>query len=1087
MMVIDFMNMKTGEYHEKQLIELGYNLKTSLAEIKQIYPNDPNPDLSDPKYKDIVKDLPFAPLIAGGLAEAFGIEKEFLTLELWRDISNGYVPAKSLPKDSPFHAKAIETPRGLLVPLNKNPTPIDEAGTYRPELAGKAKRTGTEFVFGFGENLSNVITAKAIADPEVEKVFADKMNDIFKNIIIPEMERDAYVRMGTDGKDIDYAANLLVVAFQHIENRSTEPYRHFHFDVINTAQGLDDQLYSVMNDLIVLNKDKYTALLQIHSKTWMEKEWGLSFKPVYLDEDKNNEYLKDHERNIASYDVEDKFVPQSLRDHLGARTKEMDALMKKEGKSGFLAEEIARKESRKEKTELSPSELKAQWADLYAKHGFTTEHIAHHENFSQVHDPEAQLPAPELLIGNFLRKHKDVAFTETQFSSHVVKQLLNTCSADTALRYAEAIFNKECVQMLDKEKVPYYQTFLDDQIADPMEYQQKQIRYGRDVRFTAKTVLEQDQYVVTSYKARQAERGFMLDKGSVVSAILDFEKSQSKPGKPFQFAMGQKNAIVQAMTEPGALFQIAGRAGSGKSTLLKVVVEEYEKAGFNVWGTSTSSTATKGLAESTAMRSGQFLNTAELFIRIQSGKVKLDHKTVILMDEAGMASTEEMFKLTKAVNEAGAKIILTGEKEQLQSVGFGGLFKTLNERFLTAPVTDINRQKEDWARTMVEDFASGRAAKSIRTLYDNGMVVIKKTDKGRLAQLVHDYTTDKNDAKEKLIIAATNQDVERINLAIRAELQKTGALPTEECTLKGKDGIDRQFAVGDRLIITKNQKTDDAHQVKLANSETGKVIAIGRLSSNGKPNSLKVEMDNGKVHFININKEHNIKHGYCSTVHRSQGQTKNNAYYWVSPTLNNLHQAYVACSRHRFNVKMYLSESMVETLADRMKGKEPTASMKKVAVSVAKQKKLDLPPSTLSSYTETKEFLDKHVPPKEGKKARHVLDDYISIAESMSQTMFKRTTYDYELADGKHQNAYIEYKKVREQPQALKEQRNQALKNQPTLVNALVRPPQEAPKENMNQIGNMDSINTLSFKEKVIAKLQTVKKAVREKTQSRGR
>ena len=30
-------------------------------------------------------------------------------------------------------------------------------------------------------------------------------------------------------------------------------------------------------------------------------------------------------------------------------------------------------------------------------------------------------------------------------------------------------------------------------------------------------------------------------------------------------------------------------------------------------------------------------------------------------------------------------------------------------------------------------------------------------------------------------------------------------------------------------------------------------------------------MDNGKEHFLNINKEHSMKHAYCSTVHKSQG------------------------------------------------------------------------------------------------------------------------------------------------------------------------------------------------------------------------
>ena len=49
MMLIDFANMsgsKAAEYHDKQI---EYNMTGLLAELKLMFPNDPNPDLSNPK------------------------------------------------------------------------------------------------------------------------------------------------------------------------------------------------------------------------------------------------------------------------------------------------------------------------------------------------------------------------------------------------------------------------------------------------------------------------------------------------------------------------------------------------------------------------------------------------------------------------------------------------------------------------------------------------------------------------------------------------------------------------------------------------------------------------------------------------------------------------------------------------------------------------------------------------------------------------------------------------------------------------------------------------------------------------------
>lgn len=1018
MRVIDFMNMTNGEYHDKAI---EYNMTGLMAEIKRMFPNDLNPNLSDPKYKDLVKELPFAPVIAGGLATTLGLKDEFLTLDLWKDISNGYCPAEVLPADSPFHSQVIDTPRGRMLKLMKQASPMDELGTYRADKAAKDRRIGTEFLFGLGENTSNALTALAIADPTVEKRFAEIAKRIFTDVIVPQMELDSYVRKGKDGTEIDYASELLVVIHQHIENRGTEtsgpePFRHFHVGVMNMALREDsEEIMSLMNDLICKNKENYTALFQKELKPALEREFGLSFKPIYLDEDLQNEYLEDSERNITSWDVEDKFLPQSLRESLGSRRKEMEEFMRANGHSGQLAMEIARKESREEKTELSPSELKADWAKWYAEHGFSAESMKQHLNFEQTYAEEPELPDPKVLFNNFIRKHKEVAFSESQWSAHCVKQLLGICSGDRALRYAAEAFENECLLVMTPEKYEYYQDFIEGRVVDPHEYKQKQIRYGRDVLFTTKTIKAMEDYAIESSKARQHETQFSFDKNEVTSAIMRFEAKKTKEfGKAFKFAKGQKEAAIACLTESGSIISVAGRAGSGKSTLLQVVVEEYKARGFQVFGTSTSDQATKELANSTGMKQNEFMNSAELFLKLSKDKVKLTSKTVIICDEAGMADTETFYKLVKASNEAGAKLILCGESQQLQSIGAGGLYRTFNERFVTKAVTEINRQRESRDRDMVEDFACGRAEKAIDSLHRNGNLVIKKTNQGRLAQLVQDYTSDPSEYKDKFIVAATNMDVDSVNDAVRAELKKTGKLEGEEVRIEGKDGIFRSYCVGDRIIFTKKQTTDNAENTsqKISNSQTGSVIGITHFESSGKPSALHVQLDDGTKHFLNVKKKLNFKHGYASTVHKSQGSTRESVFYWVSPTLNNLHSAYVACSRHKGKLLMYLSEDMVEKMAGKMEGKKPTVSMVKAAQKIAMKQGLELAPEILNSFIDTRAFLNDHTYKLEGSgaTASHVLDQFKQIAKAMSTTNFKLSTFDFAVLDGKAKDAYNDVK-----------------------------------------------------------------------------
>jgi len=1021
MMCIGFMNMVNGEYHEPQI---EYNMTGLLNEIKRKFPNDPNPDLNNPKYKDIVKSLPYAPLIAGGLAKTLGIKDEFMTLELWRDLSNGYCPAKYLPKVNEAESLmrfAIETPRGLMVKFNKSATPIGADGEYKPKEAKKDKRIGTEFVFGLGRNASNVLTAMELADPEVEMKLTAEVNRIFSEVIIPEMERDAYVRMGADGAELNYVSKLLAVVYHHTENRGTEQegpeaFKHWHFDLMNVAVDEEgEKMLSVCNDLITKHKDSYTALLQRHLMPFMKKEFGLTFKPVYIDEDRDNPFLQDHEKNIASWDVEDKFIPATLREELGAREKEMEAEMRKHGVTNFAALEIARKETRDAKTELSPSELKALWAAKYAKHGFTAESFAHHQDFNQVYEETLQLPSPEQMVANYVRKHKDVVFTEDQIKSHVFKQLVNMCDVDTAERHAEYVFASQCHQVLDKTQREYFADFLADTISNPELRKQKQIRFGRDVCFTTTAILEMDKYISTSLKAREHEIGFVIPKTEVFKAILEMEQSKCKPGKPFQFSSDQKNAIILAMSQPGAVMNIAGRAGSGKSTLLRVVKERYEANGFIVLGTSIQGSATKELAKSTGMEKGYHYNTAELLKRVEKGTLKLSPKHVLFCDEAGMADTETLYKLIKAVNAGGSKLILTGEKEQLQPVSAGGSFKVLNEQFTTAPVTAINRQRDQWQRDMVEDFASGRSHEAVDRLVVNGKVIIKKTEKGRLDQIVHDYLADKNPAQEKFIIGATNFDLERINQAVRTEMKKQKLLPEEGVTVRGKDGIDREFAIGDRLIFYKNQNSDDVEWKNLSNSESGRVASVMKYL-NGRPYAVQIVMDDGSKHHLTLGKEHAIKHAYAVTVHKSQGSTKESVFFFPSKTLNSLHSAYVACSRHIGEVKMYLSEEMVETLASKMEGKPCTPTMKRVAESVAKKNGLEIAPSIFNSFMETREWLTTNMEkpdPEKGRKVGSIVDDFKSIVTAMGQTQYKKTTWDFDRADGIAQEAYLKHRITR--------------------------------------------------------------------------
>jgi len=1001
MMMRKYKAMKSFAYHEKQL---EYNMTGTMNEIREIYKLDKDTpiDLSDPRYKDILENSAFHPKPMGQLAKTLGLDDKVMTVDLWRDLSHGWVREDILPKNHKLGHLVEETPRGNMVKLTRSSTKINPDGTYHAsKKEDKQRRAGSEFLYVFGQNLGTVISKMATEDPSVEKKFKDLCIEVLNNEIMPEILNDAKIRKGKDGKEIQEVKEIIAVPFFHTENRAEMPFYHFHFDLMNVAKGHDDNFYTLCTDVIGQNASKYDAIFMGSMKEKLEKEFGFVFDQVFHKDDVEDEFQKQTDMKVVSFDIPDSVIPDNVKEWRAKRENEIQEEMNKLKLTGKTAKEIARVESRDEKTDLSPTQLRAKWKEAYEEMGWTTSQmndqlevarrVASHRKIVD------EKPTYEQMEETFLRHHKEVAFTEDQFKSHLIKQMLPHKSFDEAQREAEKYFTENCVRMMDKEKIKDHKDFLDGKITDPHEYQQAQYKYSQSLRFTTKSILEKDTYISSSFKDRVEEKRFMLDKGVVKQSILNFEKE-----KGYSLAEGQRNAILASTTEQGAVINIAGRAGAGKSTLLNVVKNVYEKNGYQIWGTSTSSTATKQLAEDTGMSEDRCMNSAKLIKRISTGKLQLTNKDILIVDEAGMMDTPSFYALSKAVNQAGAKLILTGEKEQLSSVGYGGNFKHMNENFTTAQVKDINRQKESWQREMVEDFASGRSHKAIKALYDSGNVVINKTNQERLKSLVDDYMNDKALFKDKIIVATSNDDIEQINHQVRERLKKNGTLQGQAVTIKGRDNMDREFQVNDMIVFTKNQKSDDLDQENLNNSSRAKVLGF-KSSKAGKVLSMQVEMEDGKKVWIDTNKKQAIKHAYGVTVHKSQGQTKTNAYYFPSASTNSLNLAYVACSRHKERVKMYLSNDMVDTIIDGMGDKQPTASMVKVAEWISKYKKVELPENYKESFLATREFLDdNHY--KMAKKPRNPLDDFISVVESMSKAQFKKTTHDYQILDGKQTN-----------------------------------------------------------------------------------
>lgn len=160
----------------------------------------------------------------------------------------------------------------------------------------------------------------------------------------------------------------------------------------------------------------------------------------------------------------------------------------------------------------------------------------------------------------------------------------------------------------------------------------------------------------------------------------------------------QKDAVKIAVNNGVSV--ITGGPGTGKTTIIKCVLQVFKSMGKKVKLMAPTGRAAKRLSESTGEVASTIHRALEMtggdenkFLFNTTSKLNYD---VIIVDEVSMVDSQLMYYLVKSIRR-GAKLVLVGDKDQLQSVGAGNvLADILNSGcFATKCLTQIYRQSED--------------------------------------------------------------------------------------------------------------------------------------------------------------------------------------------------------------------------------------------------------------------------------------------------------------------------------------------------------------------------------------------------------
>ncbi|WP_316182451.1 MULTISPECIES: Ti-type conjugative transfer relaxase TraA [unclassified Bradyrhizobium] len=412
------------------------------------------------------------------------------------------------------------------------------------------------------------------------------------------------------------------------------------------------------------------------------------------------------------------------------------------------------------------------------------------------------------------------------------------------------------------------------------------VELGKDARgedrFTTRGMIEAEQRLHRAAKRMAEQARHQVPDADRQAALAGAE------ARGLVLSSEQADAVAHA-TDGRDLSVVVGHAGTGKSAMLGVAREAWEAAGFEVRGVALSGIAAENLEGGSGIASRTI---ASLEHGWKQGRDLLRSSDVLVIDEAGMVGTRQLERVLSHAAEAGAKVVLVGDPQQLQAIEAGAAFRSIHERYGGAEIGEVRRQQEDWQRDATRDLAAGKVGHALEAYRAHGMVHEALTREQARSDLIERWDRDRQASpdRSRIILTHTNDEVRILNEEARERMRAAGDLGNEVGVTVERGA--RTFASGDRVMFLQNERG--------LGVKNGTLGTVEQVSAQG----MTVQVDDGRSVRFDLKDYNRIDHGYAATIHKAQGMTVDRVHVLATPGMD-AHSSYVALSRHRDGVGLH--------------------------------------------------------------------------------------------------------------------------------------------------------------------------------------
>jgi hypothetical protein len=344
---------------------------------------------------------------------------------------------------------------------------------------------------------------------------------------------------------------------------------------------------------------------------------------------------------------------------------------------------------------------------------------------------------------------------------------------------------------------------------------------------------------------------------------------------------------------------LIGPAGAGKTTAMHALKNAWTKTYGNdsVVGLAPSAVAAQVLAEDLGIACE---NTAKWLHEFDHARARFRSGQLIIIDEATLAGTFTLDRLTALAAEAGAKVLLVGDWAQLQSVDAGGAFTLLaSTRPDTPELSEVHRFTHEWEKTASLSLRFGRT-EVIATYLAKDRVREGSTDQMMDAAYLA-WAADVQDGRSSILVAEASETVKYLNRRARADRIVADPVGDVEVTL----AVGTQVSDGDLIITRRNDRR--LRTLRGGWVRNGDRWTVTQVHTDGSMQVRRAGVDvGGSVTLPAAYVAEYVDLGYAVTAHRAQGVTVDTSHVVVSrgSTRENF---YVSMTRGRESNTAYVA------------------------------------------------------------------------------------------------------------------------------------------------------------------------------------